>query len=158
MVMRIRRGRRTDFEALAALGLWPRVDDSPRRSIRLFRNVVADLAYDLYVADEDGTAVGVIAVSYVRSLGLGGQRANLEELVVRADRRGSGIGRQLVDFVVRRALRRGARVFRAWPTSEIAGRFLEHVGFHSVGRVFELDLGAAAAAGAEPRPAEPASR
>ncbi|MGH7822090.1 MAG: GNAT family N-acetyltransferase, partial [Candidatus Binatia bacterium] len=93
MEIRIRRVRRTDFETLCALGAWPGVDGSLRRSIRLFRNTIADLAYDLYVAEEGGEAVGVVTVSYVRVLGLGGQRATLEELVVRPDRRGAGIGR-----------------------------------------------------------------
>jgi len=37
----------------------------------------------------------VVAVSYVRALGLGGQRATLEELVVDPKRRGTGVGRQL---------------------------------------------------------------
>jgi GNAT superfamily N-acetyltransferase len=129
MEIRIRRGRRTDYEALSALCAWPMVDESPARSTRLFRNTVSDLAYDLYVADDGGLPIGLVAVSYVRVLPLGGQRATLEELVVRPDRRGAGIGRRLLEFAVGRARRRGARAFEAQPTDEAAARFLDHVGF-----------------------------
>ena len=82
MDIHIRRGRRTDYAALAALCSWPRDEQRPQRSLPLFRRTVSDLAYDLYVADHLGEPVGVVAVSYVRELGLGGQRATLEELLV----------------------------------------------------------------------------
>ena len=139
--IRLRRGRRTDYEALAALCGWPEVDRSPRRSIRLYRNVVSDLAYDLYLADEDGSAVGMIAVSYVRVLGLGGQRATLEEIMVRPDRRGTGIGRRLGEFALRRAAKRGVRAFEAHPPNESAKQFLDRAGFHAVGSRYERPLG-----------------
>jgi GNAT superfamily N-acetyltransferase len=140
MPIRIRRGRRDDWEALSAFAAWPEVDGSPRRSIRMFRRTVADLGYDLYVADEDGRAVGMIAVSYARVLALGGQRATLEEIVVRPDRRGAGIGRELVEFVVRRAARRRVRRFDASASDANAERFLARTGFEPSGRRFQKPL------------------
>ena len=134
MEIRIRRGRRTDYAALAALGAWPTVDGSPARSVRLFRRVAADLAYDLYVADDGEGLVGLVAVSYVRALALGGQRATLEQLIVRPDHRGCGLGRRLAEFVLARAERRGAVAIEARPEDEIAERFLDHLGFRSRGR------------------------
>jgi GNAT superfamily N-acetyltransferase len=134
MAIRIRRGRRTDFATLSELACWPGVEASSARSVRLFRRVVADLAYDLYVADEDGKALGFVAVSYVRALPLGGQRATLEDLVVHPGRRRSGIGRELVEFVYRRAVKRGARAFEARPADEEAERFLDRTGFRPAGR------------------------
>jgi GNAT superfamily N-acetyltransferase len=138
--LRIRRAHRRDQAALAALGGWPGIEESERRSIRLYRNVVSDLAYDLYVAEEDGAPVGLVAVSYVRSLPLGGQRATLEDLVVRADRRGAGVGRRLLDFVIGRARRRGARTFEARPPDAAAERFLERAGFEPEGRRYRIAL------------------
>jgi GNAT superfamily N-acetyltransferase len=131
MEIHIRRGRRTDYEALSAFCAWPMVEQSAARSIRLFRNTVSDLAYDLYVADDGGTPVGMVAVSYVRAPALGGQRATLEELVVRPDHRGAGIGKRLLEFAIGRARRRGARAFEARPVDEAAERFLEEVGFRA---------------------------
>ena len=138
--IRIRRGRRTDYDELSALCGWPGVDQSSRRSIRLFRNVVSDLAYDIYVADDNGSPVGMVAVSYARVLALGGQRATLEDVVVRPDRRGAGLGRRLIEFVLRRAVKRGARVFEAHPRDDSAERFLGRTGFHPSGRRYERSL------------------
>jgi GNAT superfamily N-acetyltransferase len=141
MPLRIRRGRRTDFEALSRLAGWPKVDGSERRSVRLFRRVVADLGADLYVAEEAGEAVGLVAVNYVRVLRLGGQRAMVEELVVRADRRGAGIGRSLLEFALRRALRRGVRAICAVPSSEEGERILGKAGFRPAGSWWEWTAG-----------------
>lgn len=134
MEIRIRRGRRTDYDVLHELGGWPGVESSAARSMRLFRRVVSDLAYDLYVAEDDGQAIGMVAVSYVRALRLGGQRATLEDLVVRADRRGKGIGRRLLEFALACAARRGVRAFEARPVDDAAERFLDHLGFRPAGR------------------------
>ena len=141
MDIRIRRGRRTDYSALSALCGWPAADASPTHALRRFRRVVADLAYDLYVAEDDGSAVGMVAVSYVRSLPLGGQRATLEQLVVHAERRRTGIGRRLLEFAIGRALRRGARAFEARPGDEDAARFLDHLGFRPSGVRYGRPIG-----------------
>jgi ribosomal protein S18 acetylase RimI-like enzyme len=141
MEIRIRRARRTDYAALAALCGWPPVDSSRARSVRLFRKVVSDLAYDLYVAEHGEKPVGLVAVSYVRVLALDGQRAVLEDLLVHPEHRLSGVGRQLMEFVVRRASRRGARVFEARPADEDAERFLGRLGFLPRGRRFACSIG-----------------
>src|SRR5262245_43263901 len=137
MEIHIRRGRRTDYAALAALCTWPATEGNLPR---LFRRTVADLGYDLYVAEEEGRAIGMVAVSYVRALALGGQRATLEELVVDPRRRGTGVGRQLVEFAFRRARRRGARACEARSPDEAAGRFLERVGFRPCGALYSRPL------------------
>ncbi len=123
-------GRRTDYAVLAALCSWPATGGS---SPRLFRRAIADLAYDLYVAEETGRAIGMVAVSYVRALALGGQRATLEELFVDPAKRQAGVGRRLAEFAIRRARRRGARAFEARSSDEAAGRFLERLGFRTCG-------------------------
>lgn len=134
MAVRIRRARRSDHDVLVSLADWPRSTERPRRSVRLFRNVVSDLSYDLYVAEESGEIVGLVAVSYTRVLRLGGHRAVLEDLIVRRDRRGSGLGRRLMEFVVARVAKRGARSLEV----DVAGleqeAFLEHLGFTPSGR------------------------
>jgi ribosomal protein S18 acetylase RimI-like enzyme len=130
MEIHIRRGRRTDYAVLAALCSWPATGGP---SPRLFRRAIADLGYDLYVAEEGGRAIGVVAVSYVRTLALGGQRATLEELFVDPAKRRAGIGRHLAEFAIGRARRRGARVFEARSADDDGGRFLERVGFRACG-------------------------
>jgi ribosomal protein S18 acetylase RimI-like enzyme len=138
MAIHIRRGRRTDYAALAALCSWPTTGASPRR---LFRRAVADLSFDLYVAEETGRTIGMVAVSYVRVLALGGQRATLEDLVVDPARRRAGVGRELAEFAIRRARRRGARAFEARSADEAAGVFLERLGFRPCGARYVHTLG-----------------
>src|SRR4051794_22267514 len=118
MEMHIRRSRRTDHAALATLGGWRTVDGAPARSVRLFRRVVADQAYDLYVAAEAERIIGVVAVSYVRVLALGGQRAVVEELFVAREHRGRGVARKLLEFALRRAEKRGVRTIEARASDE----------------------------------------
>ena len=137
----IRRARRTDLENLAAIAGWPGAAGSHRGALRLFRNVVGDQAYDLYVAEDEGVTIGVGAVSYVRVLALGGQRATLEEVAVREDRRRAGVGRALVEFLRERAMRRGARLFEANPPDAAAEAFLRAVGFDRAGERFRCALG-----------------
>lgn len=141
MPIRIRRARRGDYEALARLAGWPEVAGGERRTLRLFRNVVADQAYDLYVAEDAGDVVGVGAVSYARVLALGGQRAMLEEVVVRADRRRGGLGRALVEHLAARARRRAARALEAAPRGDDGEAFLRALGFDADGRRFARPLG-----------------
>jgi ribosomal protein S18 acetylase RimI-like enzyme len=138
MEIRIRRGRRADYMALAALGGWPSAEAHPARSVRLFRRVVSDLAYDLYVAETSERIIGLVAVSYVRVLPLAGQRARLEELVVDRQHRGHGVGRKLVELVLRRAEKRGVRAIEARAGDDGSARFLEHVGFRAHGRSYEV--------------------
>jgi GNAT superfamily N-acetyltransferase len=140
MDIHIRRGRRTDYAALAALCAWPSNPERHHSALRAFRRTIADLAYDLYVAEQEGRPVGVVAVSYVRELALGGQRATLEELLVDPERRGAGVGRQLLELALRRARRRGVRRFEARPADESAARFLDHVGFAPSGSRYAKDL------------------
>jgi GNAT superfamily N-acetyltransferase len=76
----------------------------------------------------------VVAVSYVRTLALGGQRATLEELFVDPAKRGAGVGRHLAEFAIGRARRRGARAFEARSADDDGRRFLERMGFRTCGR------------------------
>jgi N-acetylglutamate synthase-like GNAT family acetyltransferase len=140
MPIRIRRARRTDYAALAVLAGWPEVAGGERRTIRLFRSVVADQAYDLYVAEDEGEVIGVGAVSSVRALALGGRRATLEEVVVRADRRRRGVGRSLVEHLAARARRHGVRAFEAAPRDDAGEAFLRAVGFEPLGPRFARGL------------------
>lgn len=140
MEIRIRRARRTDLNALSAMLGWSDVSPSIKR---LFRHVVADLAYDLYVAEDDASIAGFVGVSYVRSLSLHGQRATLEELFVVPSRRGARVGARLLAFVTDRVKARGARAFVACPADGEGARFLAHAGFVARGERFVRELAGA---------------
>src|SRR5512143_3371571 len=80
--IRCRRARRTDAEAVFALldhGAAP-ARPRDRAGRHRFRQLVADLGADCYVALIDETVVGLVHVTYARHL-LDGQRATVELLL-----------------------------------------------------------------------------
>jgi N-acetylglutamate synthase-like GNAT family acetyltransferase len=140
--IRYRRARRVDFPAIDAL---LRAAGAPeftpdRAMLRRFRRLVADLGADLYVAEIDARLLGVVHVTYARTLI--GQRAHLELLVVAGDARGRGIGRGLVTLAAQRARRRGCAVLCcvAAAAADGTGAFLSHTGWRGVGEQLEFDL------------------
>lgn len=104
----IRRGRRTDFTAtmavLAASGVP--VPPPDRATLHRFRNIVADLGTDFYVALVDGTVAGVVHVTYNRRLTTAA-RAQIDLLCVTPKHRRHGVGSALLRFAHKRALGRG---------------------------------------------------
>lgn len=100
----IRRARRTDFGAVAALA---GASERPsRRELRRFRSVVADLGCDFYLAVLAEAVVGYVHVSYVRQL-FASPRARIEELQASPGPREREIRESLLRFARERALRRG---------------------------------------------------
>ena len=108
MAVRVRRGRRRDFAQVRSL-----VDaDAGARLERVFRRIVADLGTDVYVAESgDGEIVGLIAVTYARSLVRGGISAMLDGARTRRER---DILDGLVAFAEERARKRGCDRLTAW--------------------------------------------
>jgi hypothetical protein len=102
--VRLRRGRRRDLPRLeGVLGAG-----AVARLARVWRRLLADLGCDVYVAEEPGGAiVGVVAITYSRSLLRGGPAALLDG--ARALEAGSGLLDGLVAFAEQRARKRGCR-------------------------------------------------
>lgn len=113
--VRVRRGRRSDFERLRAL-----LPADPVRRERFDRRTLATLGGDVYVAeDAGGEIVGVVAVVYLRSLAAGRFDAVLDTALVRGS--AAGLLDELVAFAETRARRRGCRRLAAWPGGADAG-------------------------------------
>ena len=109
--VRVRRARRTDLEAVRAL-LGRPVRPAEQR---FDRRVVTDLGSDVYLAEDDGSAVvGVVGVFYLRSLASGRWRAVLD--VLRA--RDEPLAAALVAFAEERARGRGCTTLEAWPARD----------------------------------------
>jgi hypothetical protein len=98
--IRLRRGRRSDFARVQAL-----LSAAARERERFVRRTLASLAGDVYVAEAPGgEIVGVVAVSYPRSLWAGRFDAVLD--AARAPTDDALLGR-LIAFAETRARRRG---------------------------------------------------
>lgn len=140
----IRRARRTDFTAVMALlatsGVAVPAPD--RATLRRFRQVVADLGGDFYLASVDDVVVGLVHVTYARQLAAP-PSASLDQLVVAPAFRRRGIGAALLVFVERRAQQRGCITFSivASDTADSAVReFLRKCAFGGSGERFVKHL------------------
>ena len=112
--VRVRRGRRQDLPRVSALLGAAAAASAPERLARFFRRLLADLGNDLYVAeDARGEIVGLVAVTYARSLVRGGRSALLDG--VRACGEPAGpLLEGLLLVAEERARRRGCRRLTAW--------------------------------------------
>ena len=71
---------------------------------RVLRKIIADESLGrVYVAREAGCVVGMCSLLYTVSTAEGGKAAWFEDLVVRPERRGCGIGRMLLEHAIGRA-------------------------------------------------------
>ena len=143
--LRIRRAQRTDFSSvlrlLAENGMV--VPEVGRSSLRRFRQLVADLGTDFYLAIAEGDAevIGIVHLTYTRQLTFS-PRAMLDQLLVAKQHRAQGIGRQLAEFSISRAQKRGCRTLLcAVPVMEESlGIFLQHLGWKSGSAVLVKQL------------------
>jgi GNAT superfamily N-acetyltransferase len=139
MRVRIRRGRRTDFTAVmqlfAASGMP--VPPPERATLRRFRQLVADLGADFYLALVDGALAGLIHVTYVRQLAAP-PAARVEQLVVALALRHCGIGSSLLRFAQQRARQHGCGTLSCAPAdaAPAAGPFLEKGGLTAHGALY----------------------
>ncbi|MEV6971934.1 GNAT family N-acetyltransferase [Kitasatospora sp. NPDC093806] len=100
---------------------------------RAFDDIDADTRNEVMVLDEgDGTVLGCLQLTYIPGLGRGGaERALIEAVRVRADRRGAGLGRELMVRAVERARTRGCTLVQLTSNKRRteAHRFYASLGF-----------------------------
>ena len=131
----------TDAEAISALlpdlGYEATADQVVRRlaALREWPDQEA------FVADVDGRIVGMCHVQGVRMLNSEGY-AEIQALVVSADRQGQGIGKRLVAHACEWAFARGyERVrLRSNVVREAAHAFYEHLGFEKAKASYAFEL------------------
>jgi GNAT superfamily N-acetyltransferase len=109
-----------------------------------FREIDADPRQRLVVAESEGELVGTLQLSFLPHLVLrGGERAQIEAVRVRADRRGNGVGEALFRWAIAEATERGCRLVQLTTNADRgdARRFYERLGFSAthVGMKLSLD-------------------
>ncbi len=116
---------------------WP----SDKALVRLFRHLVSDLGYDLYVAEQDGEVCGVVMVGYRHLLVQGGLCAVLDGVITAES--GGEIRQRLLAFAQERARKKGCRMFQA----QVSGQqregwdgLLSAAGFTPAGEWFSYPL------------------
>jgi GNAT superfamily N-acetyltransferase len=117
---------------------------------RAFASITEDARNEMLVLVETagdpgdgGTVVGCLQATYIPGLGRGGaERVIFEAVRVRADRRGAGIGQELMRQAMDRARARGC----AWAqltsnkSRESAHRFYDRLGFEASHQGFKRAL------------------
>jgi GNAT superfamily N-acetyltransferase len=112
-----------------------------RAHLHRFRQLIADLGADCYVALLDETVVGLVHVTYARHL-LDRQRATVELLLLAPNGHGREVGGTLARLVVERARRRNCR-FIDWREpvgDETARACADQVGAQPVGDRLRVEI------------------
>ncbi|MFF1793320.1 GNAT family N-acetyltransferase [Kitasatospora sp. NPDC058263] len=148
--MNLRTATRQDLPAVIALltdedGVTdPATVQVDEAYARAFAAVDMDARNELLVLDEgDGTVLGCLQLTYIPGLGRRGEeRALIEAVRVRADRRGGGLGRDLLTRAVERARGRGCTLVQltSHKRRTEAHRFYASLGFARSHDGFKLSL------------------
>jgi ribosomal protein S18 acetylase RimI-like enzyme len=139
----IRRMRRTDFAAvMRLLAETGRVVPPPdRATLRRFRQLVADLGADVYVAFVDAALAGLVHVTYARQL-VHGPLARIDHLVVAEPVRRRGVGTALLRFALARAAKRRCSAATCAVDPDVSGptAFLVRAGFYPSANRMQYDF------------------
>lgn len=152
----LRPATRADLPAvLALLADEERVVDPATVTVsgaheRAFEAIAADPRNEMLVLVEDaddqrdgGRVVGCLQATYIPGLGKGGaERALIEAVRIRADRRGDGLGRTLMEHAIARASARGCTIVQLTSNKrrKDAHRFYAALGFARSHEGFKLTL------------------
>ena len=108
-----------------------------------FDEITADPHHRLVVAERHGEVVGTIQLSFVPGMpNFGMRRGMLENVHIRADQRGTGLGTQMVTWAVERCREAGCGVVQLTSNKVRldAHRFYEKLGFIKSHEGFKLKL------------------
>lgn len=110
---------------------------------RAFAAIAEDPRNEMLVLEADGDLVGCLQLTYIPGLGQGGrERALVEAVRIRADRRGGGLGARLMELAADRARGRGCGLMQLTSNKRrtAAHRFYERLGYARSHEGFKLPL------------------
>lgn len=108
------------------------VNPLPECYYAAFEQIDGNPYFELVVAEMDGRVVGTLQLIFIPSISFqGGLRAQVESVRVDSTLRGQGIGKQMMEWTMERARKRGAHVVQLTThnTRVDAHRFYERLGF-----------------------------
>ncbi len=100
-----------------------------------FKALLSGTRGEVLVADEAGSLLGVVTVSYNLAIRYAGEYAQLEELIVNPSARGKNVGGLLVQAAIESARMRGCVEFGLYllESTELNRPFYEKYGFRHIG-------------------------
>ncbi len=108
-----------------------------------FDEITADPKHHLIVAEKNGEVVGTIQLSFIPGMpNFGMKRGLLENVHIRSDQRGSGLGTEMVTWAIERCREAGCGVVQLTSNKLRldAHRFYEKLGFAKTHEGFKLKL------------------
>lgn len=111
--------------------------------VRAFDDIDLDPRNELLVADDGGSVVAVLQLTYIPGLThQGAERAQIEGVRVATSHRGRGVGRQLFLWSIDRARERGCRIVQLTTDKRRAEahRFYRSLGFEDTHEGMKLRL------------------
>ena len=108
-----------------------------------FDEITADPNHRLVVAEKDGEVVGTIQISIIPGMPrFGMKRGLLENVHIRADQRGSGLGTEMVTWAIEHCREAGCGLIQLTSNKQRlhAHRFYEKLGFTKSHEGFKLML------------------
>jgi GNAT superfamily N-acetyltransferase len=104
----------------------------PQSYIKAFEEIETDKNNELIVAEKDGEIIGTLQITFTPSISFkGGKRATVESVRVAEKFRGQGVGKQLMQWTIKRAKEENCFVLQLTTNAERknAHRFYEDLGF-----------------------------
>lgn len=148
--VRFRDARQSDIPVIAELchagatdpDRYPPLDAADPAYRELFAAIDADTNHRLIVGEIEGLVVATLQISYLPGLPERGWRGQLENIHVRADRRGRGIGSTMIAWAVERCRERGCWIVQLTSNKARtdAHRFYGALGFSPTHEGFKLKL------------------
>ncbi len=120
------------FEGAATPGTVETPEPDNPATLSAFEAIAADPNHRLIVAEEDGLIVGTLQISFIPGLSRNGQwRGQIENVHIRADRRGNGLGGEMMEWAIARCRERGCALVQLTSNKlrTDAHRFYERLGF-----------------------------
>lgn len=122
--------------------LDPATLDDPRYRAA-FDAIAADANHRLVVAEKHGEIVGTLQISLIPGMpNFGMKRGMLENVHIRADQRGTGLGTEMVNWAIERCREAGCGLVQLTSNKlrHDAHRFYEKLGFARTHEGFKLRL------------------
>ncbi|MDO7173360.1 GNAT family N-acetyltransferase [Mariniflexile sp. AS56] len=105
----------------------------PKHYLKAFEKINADDNQELMVVEnENYEVIGTFQLTYIQYMSYyGGIRAQIENVMIRKDQRGLGIGKRMFEWAINRAKERNAHVLQLTSDKQRprAIKFYEDVGF-----------------------------
>lgn len=89
-------------------------------NIKTFREIIKDgNKGTVFIAEEDGTPLGIVTLSYPVAIRCGGKYTCIEEFIVNEQARGKGVGTQLLQAAIKEAKKNDCHEIQVNAPSEL---------------------------------------